>query len=146
MTLSEKLLDPTVRPQVVQDCVQLVDREVASKSGLTGMAIKAAYAVVKAVKGGIIPEVVEGLLPDFAARLEPFYAAWQVAPAVPLPSYLEPRADAVAEALLAITDERAQKTKNATLRKTYEKLRPMGKKNVEQAMPRLGSLLAKHAG
>ena len=146
MTLSEKLLAPSLRPQVLKDSVQLVDQEVASKSGLSGMAIKGAYAVVKAVKGGIIPEVVEGLLPDFAARLEPLYAAWQESPGTPLPGYLEARAGEVAEALLALTDERAQKTKNGTLRKAYEKLRPMGKKNVEQAVPRLGLLLQKHAG
>ncbi|MHB8419315.1 MAG: DUF6918 family protein [Myxococcales bacterium] len=143
-TLSDKLLSPAARPQVVADCVRLVDEEVASKSGISGLAIKGAYAVVKAVKGGIIPEVIDGLLPSFAEKLEPTYQAW-LAGEGPLPEYLGARAPQVAEALLAITDERAQQSKNPTLRKAYEKLRPTGKKNVEQAVPRLGRLLATHA-
>ena len=145
-TLESQLLAPAARPKVIADCVQLVDDEVASKGGLSGLAIKGAYAVVKAVKGGIILEVVEGLLPDFAAKLEPTYQAWLAAAGEPLPAFFEKRSGEVAEALLAITDGRAQKTHNATLRKAYEKLRPTGKKNVEQAVPRLGRLLEKHAG
>lgn len=143
-TLSEKLLEPQVRPHVVADCAKLVDEEVAAKSGLSGIAIKAAYAVVKAVKGGIIPEVLDGLLPSFAEKLEPTYQGWLAGNGT-LPDYFDPRASEVAEALLTITDDRAQKSKNATLRKAYEKLRPTGKKNVEQAVPRLAQLLAKHA-
>jgi hypothetical protein len=143
-TLAEKLLAPQLRPQVVADCAKLVDEEVASKSGLSGLAIKGAYAVVKAVKGGIIPDVLDGLLPSFAEKLEPTYQGW-LAGSGTLPDYFNARAPEVAEALLAITDDRAQQSKNATMRKAYEKLRPTGKKNVEQAVPRLAQLLAKHA-
>ncbi len=143
-TLSEKLLAPQARPQVVADCVKLVDDEVAAKSGLSGIAIKGAHAIVKAVKGGIIPEVLDSLLPSFAEKLEPTYQGWLAGDGA-LTDYMNGRAPEVAEALLSITDERAQQTKNATLRKAYEKLRPTGKKNVEQAVPRLAQLLAKHA-
>ncbi|MHB1845089.1 MAG: DUF6918 family protein [Deltaproteobacteria bacterium] len=145
-SLTEKLLAPTARPQVVADCARLVDEEVSSKSGLSGMAIKGGYAIVKAVKGGIVPEVIDSLLPEFAAKLEPLYSAWSQTKPQSLSLYLSQRAGEVSEALLAITDGRAEKTKNATLRKAYEKLRPTGKKNVEQAVPRLGALLDKHAG
>lgn len=142
--LSEKLLDPAVRPQVVTDCEKLVDEEVASKGGLAGMAIKGAYAVVKAVKSGIVREVLESLLPEFAQKLDPFHDAWAPGRAGPFSAYLQARAGEVSEALLAITDARAQQTKNSSLRKAYEKLRPTGKKNVEQAVPRLGLLLDRY--
>ncbi len=145
-TLQEKLLAPNVRPQVVADCARLIDEEVSSKSGFSGLGIKGAFAVVKAVKSGIVPEVVEGLLPSFAEKLEPIYAAWVALPGETLSSYLQKRSGDVAEALLSITDDRATKSKNATLRKAYEKLRPTGKGHVEQAVPRLGKLLEKHAG
>jgi hypothetical protein len=148
-TLQEKLLAPNVRPQVVTDCAHLIDEEVSSKSGFSGLAIKGAFAVVKAVKSGIVPEVVDSLLPSFAEKLEPIYAAWVATPASPdgaLPGYLEKRSGEVAEALLSITDERAKKSKNATFRKTYEKLRPSGKDHVEHAVPRLGKVLEKYAG
>ena len=54
------------------------------------------------------------------------------------------RAPEVADALLAISDERAQRAKNQSLRKAYEKLRPTGKKHVEAAVPRVGRLVAKY--
>src|SRR5579863_5054621 len=100
-TLQDKLLAPALRPQVVSDCARLIDEEVAAKSGLSGLAIKGAFAVVKAVKSGIVPEVVDSLLPSFAEKLEPIYSAWAAVPAAsgdPLPSYLQKRSGEVAEA------------------------------------------------
>ena len=55
------------------------------------------------------------------------------------------RAGQVADALLAISDERAARAKNQGAKKAYEKLRPSGKKHVETAVPRLGRLIAKYA-
>ena len=54
------------------------------------------------------------------------------------------RAGEVADALLAISDERAARAKNQGLKKAYEKLRPTGKKHVEAAVPRVGRLIAKY--
>jgi hypothetical protein len=140
-TLKEKLLDQAVRPRVVADSARVIDEEVASKGGLTGIAIKGAYAVVKAVKANIIPETVDALLDDFVARMEPFYAAWSSKPSGSFAAHLEQQAPQVADALLAITDERAQRSKNNTLRKAYEKLRPLGKKQVETALPRVARMV-----
>ena len=50
----------------------------------------------------------------------------------------------IADALLTISDERAARSTNGTLKKTYEKLRPTGKKHVEAAVPRVGRLIAKY--
>jgi len=144
-SLKQSLLVPGVRPRVIADCCLLIDDEVAAKSGLAGFAIKAGYGVVKALKANIIPEVLEGMLDDFVARLEPFVAAWSAAPTGSLADYLVARPGEIAESLLAISDTRAHKTSNATLRKAYEKLRPMGKRNVEQAVPRLARLVEKYA-
>jgi hypothetical protein len=143
-TLTEILLAPGNRPKVVVDCVRLIDEEVDSKGGLSGLAVKGAYALVKAVKPGFVSEAVDGMLDDFVRRLEPFYAAAQVKNE-PVGPAMNARAGEVAEALLAISDERAQRSKNNTLRKAYEKLRPTGKKHVEAAVPRIGRLVAKYA-
>lgn len=143
-TLNEVLLVPGNRPKVVADCVRLIDEEVDSKGGLTGLAVKGAYMLVKAVKPGFVAEAVDGMLDDFVSRLEPFYAAAQTRNE-PIGPALNSRAGEVAEALLAISDERAQRSKNATLKKAYEKLRPTGKKHVEAAIPRVGRLIGKYA-
>jgi hypothetical protein len=144
-TLQDTLLQPGKRPQVVTDCEKLIDEEVAAKGGLSGLAIKGAFAMVKAVKPGMIHESVDALLDDFVARLQPFYAEWQAnSGGKGVADYFVSRSSAVADALLGITDERAARSKNSTLKKAYEKLRPQGKKNVEEAVPRLGRLIERH--
>jgi hypothetical protein len=135
---------PGNRPKVVADCVQVVNEEVDSKGGLTGLAVKGAYAVVKAIKPGFINEAIDHMLEDFVKRLEPFYAEAQ-AKNEPVGPLLNARAPQVADALLAISDERASRSTNQTLKKAYEKLRPTGKKHVEQAVPRVGRLIQKYA-
>ena len=143
-TLSEILLVPGNRPKVIGDCQKLIEEEVDSKGGLTGLAVKAAFAVVKAIKPGFVAEAVDHMLDDFVKRLEPFWADAQ-ARNEPVAALMSGRAGEVADALLAISDERAARAKNQGLRKAYDKLRPTGKKHVEAAVPRVGRLIAKYA-
>ena len=142
-TLKEILLVPANRPKVIADSTKLIDEEVDSKGGLTGFAIKAAYALVKAVKPGFITEAVDHMLDDFADKLEPFWADAQ-AKNEPVGPLMSARAGEVADALLSISDSRAARAKNQGVKKAYDKLRPTGKKHVEAAVPRLGRLIAKH--
>ncbi len=143
-TLTDMLLAPGNRPKVIADCTQLINEEVDSKGGLTGLAVKGAYALVKAVKPGFVTEAVDHMLDDFVKRLEPFWADAQ-AKNEPIGPLLNARAPQVADALLAISDERAARSANPNLKKAYEKLRPTGKKHVEQAVPRVGRLIQKYA-
>jgi hypothetical protein len=143
-TLTDMLLVPGNRPKVIADCVQLINEEVDAKGGLTGLAVKGAYALVKAVKPGFVTEAVDHMLDDFVKRLEPFWADAQ-AKNEPIGPLMNTRAPQVADALLAISDERAARSSNPTLKKAYEKLRPTGKKHVEQAVPRVGRLVQKYA-
>ena len=142
-TLKEVLTAPAQRPKVISDCVGLIDEEVKAKSGISGLAIKGAYAVVKAVKPGFITEAVDHMLDDFVSKLEPFFERAQVAGQTAT-IYLTARPAEVADALLSISDERATRAKNQTVKKTYEKLRPTGKKHVEAAVPGIGRLIDQH--
>ena len=142
-TLSEILLVPGTRPKVVTDCLRLVDEEVDSKGGLSGLAIKGAYMVVKAVKPGFISDAVDHMLDDFVRRLEPFVTEAQQKNE-PVGPFLNGKASLVADALLSTSDERAAGANNQTVKKAYEKLRPTAKKNVEAAVPRLGRLISKY--
>jgi hypothetical protein len=141
--LNEILSRPGVRPQVISDCERVIEEEVSSK-GLAGLPIKAAYKVVKAIKPGFIPEVIDHLLDDFSSRLDPVYQEAMTAKQ-PVEAYFSARGGQVAEALLGVTDARAQRAKNAVVRSTYERLRPSAKKHVEAAVPRVGRMIAKHA-
>ena len=142
-TLNEILAAPGVRKNVITDCERLIDEEVSSK-GLMGLPIKAAYMVVKAIKPGFVPEVIDHMLDDFCTKLDPVYQA-AATKGEPVTAYFNARTGEVAEALLSITDERKQRAKNMTLKSAYERLRPTAKKHVEAAVPRIGRLVAKYA-
>ncbi|MFC1706878.1 DUF6918 family protein [Planctomycetota bacterium] len=143
-TLKEILLVETTRPRVVEDCVQLVDSEVASKRGIAGLAVKGAYALVKKIRSGIIRDVVDGLLDEFVERAEPFYAEFLGQKARPLEPYLTGRSEEVANALLGVTDGRAEKTTSRVIKKAYVKLRPTGLKHTAAAVPGLARLISKY--
>ncbi len=142
-TLKDVLTNASQRPKVISDCVALIDEEVKAKGGVSGLAIKGAYAVVKAVKPGFITEAVDHMLDDFVSRLEPFHERAK-ASGENLAAHLTARPSEVADALLAISDERAQRAKNQTVKKAYEKLRPTGKKHVEAAVPGIAKLIEQH--
>lgn len=147
-TLTELLLTPEKRPVVIADCTRLIDEEVDSKTGLSGMGIKLAFKTVKALKPGMIPESVEFLIDDFVGRMESFYVEYLADPKLKaaggIEKFVVTKSGPIAEALLGITDARAAKSKNKVIKGAYERLRPEGKRQVEAAMPRVGRLLAKH--
>jgi hypothetical protein len=142
-TLKELASDPKKRESVIDDAIHVLDLEVADKSGLTGLAIKGGYKLVQGVKPGFIREAVDNLLDDFLDALQPVYQ--EAIDTGKKPSeHLVDEKSRVADALLGITDKRAEKAQRPTLKKMYEKLRPTAKKHVEAAAPRLGEMLDKH--
>ena len=144
MSLSQVLNDQAKKPVVIDDCCELIDAEVADKGGISGLAIKAGYKAVKGVKPGFVKQVVTDLLPEFTAALDPIYDEAKTN-SKPVTDYFVSNSSRVADALLAITDAKAAKSKSGIVKGTYEKLRSTAKKNVEAAVPRLGKMIEKHA-
>ncbi|MFZ5480962.1 MAG: DUF6918 family protein [Myxococcota bacterium] len=142
-SLTEALSDPTKRRRVVDDGVAMIDAEVADKGGLSGMAIKGAFAMVQKVRPGFVGGALNHLLDDFAKQVDPFWAECQAKREDPRAFFVR-RGGEVANALLAITDMRA-KGATGPVRSTYDKLRPQAVEHVKAAMPRLADLLKKHA-
>lgn len=144
-TLKEILLDPTRRPAVVGDLQTLIDSEVSGKSGVGGAVVKTGYAAVKKIKPGIIPSALSSLLDDFSAALEPFYDAHLTAGGSDFGTYLSSRSDPASDALIDVTDTRVARSSRDGIKKIYGKLRPNAKKNVVEALPRLGRLIDRYA-
>jgi hypothetical protein len=142
-TLPEALTSDK-KDAVVEDCCALIDAEVKDKGGISGLAIKAGYGAVKGIKPGFVRQVVTDLLPDFAQALDPIYQDAK-RENKPVAAYFSSNSDRVAEALLAITDAKAQRAKSGVVKGTYDKLRGSAKKNVEAAATRLGEMVAKYA-
>jgi hypothetical protein len=143
-TLREKLGNSGSRQKIVDDAIKMIDAEVSDKGGLGGLAIKGAYAMVKGIAPGIMPKLLNGMLDDFLDSLSPFYdeAAQQGAD---FKQSILQKPSVVANALLAVTDRRAQNSSAGPLKKGYEKLRPTAQKHVEQALPRLADFVKSFA-
>ena len=142
-SLSEVLADPAKRKRVVDDGVAMIEAEVSDKSGLSGIAIKTAFAMVQKVKPGFVGGTLNHLLDDFAKKVDPFWLDCQAQKADPR-GFFSKNGASVADALLSITDGRARNA-SGPIRNTYDKLRPEASKHVVSAMPRLADLLRKHA-
>ncbi len=143
--LKAALLDSDKRGYVVDDLATLVDDEVKDKSGLSGGMIKAGYAAVKKIKPGIIWGAINTLLDEFVEALEPHWVAYQAAPTGDFGAYLAAHPQPVSEALLGVTDRRAQNSSRQAVTSVYSKLRPKAQENVIEALPRLGRVVEKHA-
>lgn len=164
LNLKERLGTEPVRARVIDDCVTLIEEQVKNKGGLSGIAIRTAYATIKTIKKGFVSEVVDGMLDEWLAQLQPHYDTWASGAKGPgnTPSntpgntpghtpgntpgntkfsdFLVARSDEVAESLLAVTDRRAESTKHKTAKKAYLKMRGSAKSNVVEAIPDLGRM------
>jgi hypothetical protein len=141
-SLKEKLPLPEKRSEMVDACAQLLDREVSSKGGLGGLAVKAAYKVFKSFKPGAARDAVDGLFDDFVDALEPFHQEYeQEHPTGTFGAHLKSRTGRVAEALVQVTDRRAERSRHKNLVKAYQKLRGSAVRNVEAAVPGLADLM-----
>lgn len=139
MGLSQVILEPKNMPAVVAACCKLVDDEVGSKGGLSGLAVKAGYKAVQGVKPNFVRHVVIQLLPDFVRALEPL---WEEGAAKGnAAQHLKDNRSRAADALLSVTDGKSKNAKSSLVRGTYDKLRGSAKKNVEEAVPRLADML-----
>ena len=140
-SLVEQIGQPPKREHVIADCVQLIDAQVKQKN----FVIKSAYAMIKGIKKSFVPETVDSLLDDWLGKLQPHYDKWAAAKSSSLSDFLVSRSDDVAEDLLQVTDERAEKTSHTTAKKMYLKMRDGAKKNVVEAIPDLAKMIEKHA-
>lgn len=144
-TLDQILLAPDVRPNVVADCQQLIAEEVAGKSGVSGAAIKIAYKTARAFAPGYLQSMVERLLPELAAALEPYWVEFNASGASGFGDFLAKRGDEVAEALLAVSDAHARSSHKAVIVKAYGTVRGSAAKHIEAALPAVGALVERYA-
>jgi len=114
-TLVEALTADAKRSAVVEDCIALIDAEVRDKGGLSGLAIKAGYKTVQSIKPGFVRQVVVDLLPEFAQSLDPLYQEARAA-GRGIRGHFEANAPRAADALLSITDEKANRSKSGLVK------------------------------
>jgi hypothetical protein len=145
-SLQETLLAPDTKPKVVDDCCALIDQEVSDKSGISGTAVKLAYKTVSTFATGHIRHMVESLLPKLLEQLQPFWDDFNASGGSEFGDYLAKHGEEVSEALLSVTDARAEASRRPTMTRAYRTVRGGASKNIEAALPRVGDLVVKYAG
>ncbi|SDM02757.1 hypothetical protein SAMN04488535_1622 [Corynebacterium mycetoides] len=139
-----KLLDPTVRPTVVNDVTGLVDRTIASQSGLTGMAIKSATSAARKADADIVSKVINRSLPDIVDALTPYWDAYDAEQSAGFGNYLASRQDDVVADVLGLGDKYVQQAP-AAAQKVYSSLRGKAGKIIAPALPEFGEIIERHA-
>lgn len=142
MLLDEVLADPARRARFVHDGAAVVEAEVARKGGLGGMALRGGLKAVQAVRPDVVQVALDALLPAFSRAMASHVAEAQRQGDIA--AYFASRGGPVADALLAVTDARAQSAENPIIRKTYAALRSSARAHTVEAAPALGRLLAQH--
>jgi hypothetical protein len=145
-TLQDILTAPQTMPDVVKDGLALVDDQISDKSGISGTAVKLAYKTVVTFSPDHIKYMVETLLPSMADKLQPYWDDFQAAGGGVFGDYLAKRGEEVSDALVAITDARAEGSNRPVIVKAYKSVRGTAVKNVQAALPDLGALVQKYAG
>ncbi|NJL46578.1 MAG: hypothetical protein HC929_02485 [Leptolyngbyaceae cyanobacterium SM2_5_2] len=140
MSLRDILKDKVVKDNLVTDCVQLIEHQVAAKGGLSGLGLKATYGVVKGIGPAYIPGAIERLLPEALNALDPIWHEGLDA-GDPV-AYLSQHQRRAADCLLSTTDARIERTNNGLVKASYNKLRESVKGDVEAAIPGLANILA----
>lgn len=143
-TLREIVLTEEKKPLVFADAQGLLDSEVKKKRGVSGLAVRAGYKLVKAFKRGFLKKVIQDLMPEFCDALEPLHEDHLKKKNGSFSDFLQSHEEEVAAALLSVTDGKAEKSTNKTIKKTYHKLRGSAERNVKEAIPGLAVLLDKH--
>jgi hypothetical protein len=146
MTSLTERLQTVDRQVVIGDTAALIDDEVRAKSGLSGVAIKGGYKVVKKLRPGIIEDAIDHLLDEFTEALDPLYEEFLEAKETEsFETFIQRHDDRAANDLLQITDQRAERSDKPVLKSTYGKLRGQAEKHVKQALPGVGRLIDRHA-
>ncbi|WP_299402894.1 hypothetical protein [Acaryochloris sp. IP29b_bin.148] len=143
MGLKDQFENEDKQASIAADCAQLMDEQVATKTGLSGLAIKTAYRAFKGIGPGYIPRVLQSLVPQALDALDPMWTeGMQSGDPV---KHLSQNSSATADVLLGVTDQKLSQAKNKIVIATYKKVRKSVKGDVEEAVPGLAQILGNYA-
>jgi hypothetical protein len=144
MAKLRSLLEEPRRGALIADVVAAVERHVAQRRGVRGVALRATLAAVHRLLPDAIPRTVTRLLPDFITNLEPFLEQSGAANGREFARYLTRDRRRAAEALLGVADARVERSTNAALKTFYQGFRNTAEREAEEIVPGLAEVLAKH--
>ncbi|MFZ2512362.1 MAG: hypothetical protein WAW85_14890 [Gordonia sp. (in: high G+C Gram-positive bacteria)] len=129
------------REALSADLAEVIDQQVKAQSGVSGAAVKGAYATARKFKPAVVVNATNHMLPNFLDALAPL---WDSRDGQPFGKYLAAHSDVASEALLTVTDQQAESAP-AALTKAYSALRGRAKGYVAAALEPVGDVIARYA-
>ena len=142
MELNDKI-NGSAYGSMAEDCTHLIDRQVSAKTGLSGIALKTTYKVVKGIGNDYVLGAIRRLLPETLTALSPIWTEG-VQQGDPV-AYLAQHSDRTADVILSTTDARIAKKGGGLVGASYQKLRKSVKRDVVEAVPELARIIGKYA-
>lgn len=143
-SLRDTLTDPSRKTAVVTDLSSLIEGEVATMGGLSGIAAKTAFAAVKKKDATIVSRAAGAYLGPLADALGPHWDSFKATGGSDFGAYLTSNSAAVNASLRDTL--KAEAPTSGSARGMYEKFEPQILKVMAGALPRLGAMVQKHAG
>lgn len=132
------------RPAVVADVEQIVNTNISSQKGLTGIALKGAVATAEKIDAQIVTKGINTMLPELIEALSPQWEAFQTSGETDFGAYLSGRQDEVADSILVVADRNAEAINVPALAKTYKTLRGKAAGMIKPQIPAIGNIIQKH--
>lgn len=141
-SLSEILLASPQREALIAGGAELLEKAIAERGGLTGMAYRTGYAMIKAAKPGAARRASVELMPGFAEALNPLFEQHlqQGGSAETFSRTLLGNADTTISRLIAVADQRVEGSSDL-VRKTYARFRGNAEAEVARILPDLATLI-----
>jgi hypothetical protein len=143
MGLSNCVQNRETQIKIAEECAQLMDEQVATKKGISGLAIKTAYRALKGLGPGYISRALQGLLPQALRAVEPMWE--EGAQAGDPVTHLSQNREQTAEILLGVTDTKISNAQNKIVIAAYKQVRKFVKGDIEEAVPGLAKIIGNYA-
>ena len=146
-SIKSTLISTKNRQELIKSCLAVIDSEVGKKNGLSGLAVKKGNQLVKQYRNGtFLPETVDWLLDEMVDCLLPYIEDYVHKTSRPtnkgLRDYLCRYDSQITKELLAITDDKAQRSANMAITASYKTLRPIAGVEVKRALPAVAAMIS----
>lgn len=142
MKLSEQIEAKHIQSDIARECVQVMENQVNSKKGMTGVLFKTLYAGIRALGADYAYRAILNLLPATSEALDPL---WEKGLSENAPvAYLKTNSSLTAEKILSVTDAKIAKAHNKIVKATYQKVRNTLEGEIIEAVPPIADILGKY--
>lgn len=141
--LKEALTAPQTKPAVVADLATLIDRQVGTLGGLSGIAIKTAFGAAKRKDPAVVTKAANAYAGELGEVLQPLWDRFTASGGSDFGSFLSANKGEAETAIMTAVENGAPAS--GPERAMFDRFKPQVTKLLTSALPELGQIIQKHA-